>query len=230
MNFDTVIQAAETESVKKKAPPLTEKRVSASAVDAAAPPRSPLARGGKGRRTSGSVAPASESPPLALRVTAASGSASSLRPPRSAVPAAGPPRAAGPLQPTASDITAAAKSSPLLLRPAEADTVKGQSPILSTRRAWSSERPPAFVALYSYKATDEDELTFEAGDVFVHVKRIDDGWMFAELETTGVNGEFTQKATVLERGPMIGMMGCDRAASFSFRDCLISADCLCASH
>jgi hypothetical protein len=55
------------------------------------------------------------------------------------------------------------------------------------------------VALYSYKATDEDELTFEAGDVFVHVKRIDDGWMFAELETTGANGEITQKAACWRR-------------------------------
>ena len=41
------------------------------------------------------------------------------------------------------------------------------------------------------KAKDEDELSFQAGDVFIHVKRIDDGWMFAELEGSGDDGETT---------------------------------------
>ena len=108
--------------------------------------------------------------------------------------AAGPPQAAGPV----------AKASPLLLRPAESD-VKGDSPILSTRHAWSSQRPPAYVALYSYKAKDEDELSFQAGDVFIHVKRIDDGWMFAELEGSGDNGETTLACSAMSAWHGAGM-------------------------
>lgn len=43
-------------------------------------------------------------------------------------------------------------------------------------------------AVYDYSAADEDEVSFQDGDVIVDVQVIDEGWMYGRVERTGQQG------------------------------------------
>ncbi|XP_062302878.1 LIM and SH3 domain protein 1 [Osmerus eperlanus] len=43
-------------------------------------------------------------------------------------------------------------------------------------------------AVYDYSAADEDEVSFQDGDVIVDVQVIDEGWMYGRVERTGHQG------------------------------------------
>lgn len=47
---------------------------------------------------------------------------------------------------------------------------------------------PKYVAIYDYTAADDDEVTFEEGDVISNAEVIDDGWMTGTVERTGQHG------------------------------------------
>ena len=47
---------------------------------------------------------------------------------------------------------------------------------------------PKYVAIYDYSAADEDEVSFQEGDVIIDVERIDEGWMTGRVERTGEHG------------------------------------------
>lgn len=42
--------------------------------------------------------------------------------------------------------------------------------------------------MYDYSAADEDEVSFQDGDVIVDVQQIDEGWMYGRVERTGQQG------------------------------------------
>jgi hypothetical protein len=43
-------------------------------------------------------------------------------------------------------------------------------------------------ALYSYKAAEQDEISFNEGDTLVECEQIDDGWMLGRNLKTGEQG------------------------------------------
>lgn len=45
-----------------------------------------------------------------------------------------------------------------------------------------------FRAVYDYNAADEDEISFQDGDIIVNVQQIDEGWMYGTVERTGDTG------------------------------------------
>ncbi|XP_048857061.1 LIM and SH3 domain protein 1-like [Brienomyrus brachyistius] len=45
-----------------------------------------------------------------------------------------------------------------------------------------------FRAVYDYAAADEDEVSFQDGDVILDVQQIDEGWMYGRVERTGQQG------------------------------------------
>ncbi|XP_039595839.1 LIM and SH3 domain protein 1 [Polypterus senegalus] len=45
-----------------------------------------------------------------------------------------------------------------------------------------------FKAVYDYAAADEDEVSFQDGDIILNVQQIDDGWMYGTVERTGETG------------------------------------------
>nr|XP_033773705.1 LIM and SH3 domain protein 1 [Geotrypetes seraphini] len=45
-----------------------------------------------------------------------------------------------------------------------------------------------FRAVYDYKAADEDEVSFQDGDIISNVQQIDEGWMYGTVERTGDTG------------------------------------------
>ncbi|XP_044159497.1 nebulin isoform X2 [Bufo gargarizans] len=45
-----------------------------------------------------------------------------------------------------------------------------------------------FRAMYDYRATDGDEVTFKDGDTIVNVQTIDEGWMYGTVQRTGKTG------------------------------------------
>jgi len=45
-----------------------------------------------------------------------------------------------------------------------------------------------YVALYDYTAGDDDEISFNEGDIIVDVTVIDEGWMTGTNERTGQHG------------------------------------------
>ena len=45
-----------------------------------------------------------------------------------------------------------------------------------------------FRAVYSYTATDADEVSLQEGDLVVDVQQIDEGWMYGRIERTGQQG------------------------------------------
>lgn len=45
-----------------------------------------------------------------------------------------------------------------------------------------------FRAVYDYNAADEDEVSFQDGDVIINVQQIDEGWMYGTVERTGDTG------------------------------------------
>uniref|UniRef100_A0A4W3H215 LIM and SH3 protein 1 n=1 Tax=Callorhinchus milii TaxID=7868 RepID=A0A4W3H215_CALMI len=51
--------------------------------------------------------------------------------------------------------------------------------------------PPSgkrYRAVYDYVAADEDEVSFQDGDLIVDVQQIDEGWMFGTVERSGERG------------------------------------------
>ncbi|XP_067100646.1 LIM and SH3 domain protein 1-like [Osmerus mordax] len=56
----------------------------------------------------------------------------------------------------------------------------------------SAVPPPSgekrFRAVYSYTATDADEVSLQEGDLVVDVQQIDEGWMYGRIERTGQQG------------------------------------------
>jgi len=42
--------------------------------------------------------------------------------------------------------------------------------------------------MFSYDATDEDEITFSEGDIILNGKIVAEGWMQGTLEKTGQTG------------------------------------------
>lgn len=49
---------------------------------------------------------------------------------------------------------------------------------------------PKYIAMYEYTAGDDDEISFEEGDVIVDATAIDDGWMEGRNSRTGSYGMF----------------------------------------
>ncbi|XP_064644108.1 LIM and SH3 domain protein Lasp-like isoform X13 [Lineus longissimus] len=47
---------------------------------------------------------------------------------------------------------------------------------------------PRYQALYDYSAGDDDEVTFQEGDIIVDTETIDPGWMMGRVERTGKSG------------------------------------------
>ncbi|GCB73797.1 LIM and SH3 domain protein 1 [Scyliorhinus torazame] len=45
-----------------------------------------------------------------------------------------------------------------------------------------------FRAVYDYAAADDDEISFQDGDLIVDVQQIDEGWMYGTVERTGDTG------------------------------------------
>lgn len=45
-----------------------------------------------------------------------------------------------------------------------------------------------FRAMYDYEAQDEDEVSFQDGDLIINVSSIDRGWMTGEVRRTGQVG------------------------------------------
>ena len=43
-------------------------------------------------------------------------------------------------------------------------------------------------ALFSYSSQDDDEVSFEEGDVIVDVEIIDEGWMVGTVQRTSIRG------------------------------------------
>ncbi|XP_069763073.1 LIM and SH3 domain protein 1 [Narcine bancroftii] len=58
--------------------------------------------------------------------------------------------------------------------------------------AATSYAPPStgkrFRAVYDYSAADDDEISFQDGDLIVDVQQIDEGWMYGTVERTGDTG------------------------------------------
>nr|CAB3264277.1 nebulin [Phallusia mammillata] len=47
---------------------------------------------------------------------------------------------------------------------------------------------PRFKAIYDYSAADDDEITFQDGDIIINAQSIDEGWMFGTCLRTGQTG------------------------------------------
>ncbi|XP_051894573.1 LIM and SH3 domain protein 1 [Pristis pectinata] len=45
-----------------------------------------------------------------------------------------------------------------------------------------------FRAVYDYSAADDDEISFQDGDLIIDVQQIDEGWMYGTVERTGDTG------------------------------------------
>lgn len=43
-------------------------------------------------------------------------------------------------------------------------------------------------AMYDYEAQDDDEVSFQDGDLIINVSSIDSGWMTGEVQRTGQVG------------------------------------------
>uniref|UniRef100_A0A1I8FH50 SH3 domain-containing protein n=1 Tax=Macrostomum lignano TaxID=282301 RepID=A0A1I8FH50_9PLAT len=54
--------------------------------------------------------------------------------------------------------------------------------------AEATDRGRCFRALYDYTAQDDDEVTFNEGDVVTNGDPIDEGWMYGIVERTGQFG------------------------------------------
>ncbi|XP_002156849.1 LIM and SH3 domain protein 1 [Hydra vulgaris] len=47
---------------------------------------------------------------------------------------------------------------------------------------------PKYIALYDYTAADDDEVSFQEGDIIINGEIIDDGWMSGTVKRTGQTG------------------------------------------
>ncbi|KAL4617717.1 LIM and SH3 domain protein 1-like [Arapaima gigas] len=60
------------------------------------------------------------------------------------------------------------------------------------QRHSASAPPPGagkrYRAVYDYAAADEDEISFQDGDIIVDVQQIDEGWMYGRVERSGQQG------------------------------------------
>ncbi|XP_066554484.1 LIM and SH3 domain protein 1 isoform X2 [Amia ocellicauda] len=59
------------------------------------------------------------------------------------------------------------------------------------RQAAAAPPPSAgkrYRAVYDYVAADEDEVSFQDGDMILDVQQIDEGWMYGRVERTGQQG------------------------------------------
>ncbi|KAK9397061.1 LIM and SH3 domain protein 1 [Crotalus adamanteus] len=59
---------------------------------------------------------------------------------------------------------------------------------VSIQRSVPSGGGKRFRAVYDYSAADEDEVSFQDGDIIINVQQIDDGWMYGTVERTGDTG------------------------------------------
>uniref|UniRef100_A0A3B3QFG9 LIM and SH3 domain protein 1 n=1 Tax=Paramormyrops kingsleyae TaxID=1676925 RepID=A0A3B3QFG9_9TELE len=53
---------------------------------------------------------------------------------------------------------------------------------------WVLSPQKRYRAVYDYMAADEDEVSFQDGDLIVDVQQIDEGWMYGRVERTGQQG------------------------------------------
>lgn len=44
------------------------------------------------------------------------------------------------------------------------------------------------MAIYTYAAQDEDEVSFKEGDLIMMCEPIDEGWMYGTVKNSGVRG------------------------------------------
>uniref|UniRef100_W5N584 LIM and SH3 domain protein 1 n=1 Tax=Lepisosteus oculatus TaxID=7918 RepID=W5N584_LEPOC len=50
------------------------------------------------------------------------------------------------------------------------------------------QKTKRYRAVYDYVAADEDEVSFQDGDMILDVQQIDEGWMYGRVERTGQQG------------------------------------------
>ncbi|KAJ8364498.1 hypothetical protein SKAU_G00133290 [Synaphobranchus kaupii] len=61
-------------------------------------------------------------------------------------------------------------------------------PVRSAAAAPAPVAGKRYRAVYDYAAADEDEVSFQDGDVILDVQQIDEGWMYGRVERTGQQG------------------------------------------
>ena len=77
-----------------------------------------------------------------------------------------------------------------------------QPPPPPARRAVEAKKEPAAptaIAEYDYEAGEDNELTFEEGDVIVNIDFVDDDWWLGELQKTGQKGLFPSNYVELQQ-------------------------------
>ncbi|KPP64560.1 lim and sh3 domain protein 1-like [Scleropages formosus] len=74
----------------------------------------------------------------------------------------------------------------------EAASSQPHNPPPEPMRQPAAAPPPSggkrYRAMYDYTAADEDEVSFQDGDMIVDVQQIDEGWMYGRVERTGQQG------------------------------------------
>ncbi|XP_029102682.1 LIM and SH3 domain protein 1-like, partial [Scleropages formosus] len=76
-------------------------------------------------------------------------------------------------------------------QPADVQNYHGGAGPEPTRHAAAAPPPSTgkrYRAVYDYMAADEDEVSFQDGDVILDVQQIDEGWMYGRVERTGQQG------------------------------------------
>ncbi|AGO13640.1 AaceriAGL237Cp [[Ashbya] aceris (nom. inval.)] len=121
------------------------------------------------------------------------------------------PPAAAPLPPPRR-VAAAAQPSRETPEPAEKvdDTANSSTPSRTAslpppppaRRSVEAKKEPAAptaIAEYDYEAGEDNELTFEEGDVIINIDFVDDDWWLGELQKTGQKGLFPSNYVELQQ-------------------------------
>uniref|UniRef100_A0A8C9WJ52 LIM and SH3 domain protein 1 n=1 Tax=Scleropages formosus TaxID=113540 RepID=A0A8C9WJ52_SCLFO len=83
-------------------------------------------------------------------------------------------------------------STPGYHQPPSASHNYNYDPAPEPMRQPAAAPPPSggkrYRAMYDYTAADEDEVSFQDGDMIVDVQQIDEGWMYGRVERTGQQG------------------------------------------
>lgn len=67
-------------------------------------------------------------------------------------------------------------------------TIVERSHVTLLSSPWVVSPQKRYRAVYDYTAADEDEVSFQDGDLIVDVQQIDEGWMYGRVERTGQQG------------------------------------------
>jgi len=51
-----------------------------------------------------------------------------------------------------------------------------------------NDESSTYIAIYDYTAEDDDEVSFQAGDIITNGEPIDEGWMNGTVKRTGQSG------------------------------------------